>query len=207
MANLIKIDKNGTKYYSEPVKCDRCDGRGEYWWGGMINDRPMYAGVCFKCGGSGKVQGTRKEYTPEYAAKLEAERQAKEQQWAEEQAKREAERKAKEEAERIEREAKEAAELARKAISKFVGTVGDKVDTDLTLDKAAWFNIRNYYGGQDTIYVYTFRDSEGNALVWKTSKDLDLESGVSVHVKGTIKEHSEYKDEKQTVLTRCKVTA
>lgn len=211
MAKLIKIDRNGTKYYSELVTCDRCEGRGEYWWGAMINGRPQYAGVCFKCNGEGKVWGTRKEYTPEHAAKLEAERMARqaeaERRAAEEQARREAERKAAEEAAAIEA-ARIAAEKAR---SQYVGQVGERIEIKAEYIGSAHFEVRSFYGyGTDTMYIHQFKDAAGNKLIWKTSGMIDnnvIEKGTIVTVKGTIKEHSEYKDEKQTALTRCKVTA
>jgi len=229
MAELIKIDRNGTKYYEGMITCDRCGGKGIYFIGvcnGQLVPSWVDRGVCFKCGGLGKVHGKWKEYTPEYAEKLEARRRAKAEAqakaFAEEEAQREAERKAKEEdefetalnelmnlgAERIERERQEAEEKARKAISKHVGEIGDKVDLDVVLEKRAWFDVPSFRGyGMDTMYIFTFRDDLGNALVWKTSKGLAIESGTKVHLTGTIKAHDEYMDEKQTVLTRCKVKA
>lgn len=42
------------------VRCDRCNGRGEYWWGGIVNGQPVYSGVCFKCGGARVVARTTK---------------------------------------------------------------------------------------------------------------------------------------------------
>lgn len=213
MATLIRTDRNGTRYYEGLVECDRCGGVGIYYIG-VHNGKPLPSwvdqGVCFKCSGRGKIEGKWKEYTPEYEAKLEAKRakRAEEQarKWAEEEAKREAERKAKEEAERVAREEEEKREQARKAISKFIGEIGDKIDANLTLEKSAWYDIPSFRGyGTDTMHVYTFRNATGDALIWKTSKGLGIESGSEVHVKGIIKEHNEYKDEKQTVLTRCKV--
>jgi len=213
MAELIKIDRNGTKYYEGMIPCDRCDGKGIYFIGvcnGQLVPSWVDQGLCFKCGGAGKVKGKWKEYTPEYAEKLEARRRAKAEerakQYAEEQAQREAEQKAKEEAERIERERLEAEEKARKAISQHIGQIGDKLDLEVILEKKAWFDVPSFRGyGRDTIHVYTFRDTNGNALVWKTSKGLGIEEGKTVHLTGTIKDHNEYKDEKQTILTRCKV--
>lgn len=215
MAELIKIDRNGTKYYEGAAECDRCNGKGIYYIGvcnGQLVPSWVDQGVCFKCGGSGKVISKWKEYTPEYAEKLEARRRAKAEAqakaYAEEQAQREAERKAKEEAERIERERQEAEEKARKAISHHIGEVGEKVDLDAVLEKRAWFDVPSFRGfGTDTMYVFTFRDDAGNALVWKTSRGLAIESGTKVRLTGTIKAHDEYKDEKQTILTRCKVKA
>ena len=66
---LIKVDRNGTKYYEVETKCDRCGGRGG-------SDAWAYTGwTCYKCGGTGEG-GWKivKEYTPEYEAKLEEQR-------------------------------------------------------------------------------------------------------------------------------------
>lgn len=60
---LVKVDHNGTKYWLVTDKCDRCGGCGEYIKG-------IDYGVCFKCGGTGTMQYTEKEYTPEHEAKL-----------------------------------------------------------------------------------------------------------------------------------------
>ena len=43
--------------------------------------------------------------------------------------------------------------------------------------------------------------------MWKTQKGIDGEVCDLFKVKGTVKEHSEYRGEKQTTLTRCKVEA
>lgn len=204
MATLIRIDRNGTKYYEGMISCDRCGGAGgaDQW--------KATGWTCYKCGGTGRIHGKYKIYTPEYEAKLEARRKARAEKWerehAEEIAKAEAERKAKEEAERIAREAEESKRLAQKAISQYIGQVGDKIELDVTLEKRAWFKIPSFRGfGTETKYIYTFRNAHGDAIVWKTSKGLAIENGEAVHIKATIKDHSEYDDEKQTVITRCKV--
>lgn len=205
MAKLIRVDRNGTKYWEGMVTCDRCGGAGGA-------DQWKYTGWnCYKCGGTGKVFDKWKEYTPEYEAKLEARRKAKaekyEREHAEEIAKAEADRKAKEEADRIAKEAEEKKIQEQKAISQHIGSIGDKIELDAVLEKNAWFEIPSFRGyGTDTMHIYTFRNEHGDAIIWKTSKGLGIENGEKVHVKGTIKEHSEYDSEKQTVLTRCKVT-
>lgn len=73
MATLVKVDKNGTKYWFDP-RCPKCGGRG-YIYG----YEHIEGGICFMCGGRGlSDRGTTwKEYTPEYEAKLEARRAAK----------------------------------------------------------------------------------------------------------------------------------
>ena len=215
MATLIRVDRNGTKYYEGDVPCSRCGGAGGA-------DKWLYTGwTCYNCGGSGKEHGKWKEYTPEYEEKLAKRRQARREKWeaehAEEIAQREAERKAKEEAERIAKEEEEARIKAEKAISQYIGKVGDKVDTTVTYIKTAWFDIPSFRGfGTDTMYIHTFK-VDGNVVVWKTSTNrlgefdekgdwIPYEEGMQLHLKGTIKEHNEYKEEKQTVLTRCKIT-
>ena len=45
------------------------------------------------------------------------------------------------------------------------------------------------------------------ALQVEFSKRIEVEEGNSLKLKGTIKDHSEYNNQKQTVLTRCKVLA
>ena len=67
----IRTDKNGTKYFAD-YTCKRCGGQGglPQW---------TYTGyTCYECGGTGvsTKPDIYKEYTPEYAAKLE-ERRAK----------------------------------------------------------------------------------------------------------------------------------
>lgn len=207
-AKLIKIDRNGSKHYEGEVVCDRCGGDGLYKWGAVINGSPQYVGTCYKCMGAGRVIDKWIERTPEYQAKLDAKRRAK---WAaiDEAAEREREeRAAREAAERAEREARAAAEAAQKAISQHVGQVGEKVAFKGTYVRTGSWEQKAYAGyGMTTMFIHTFKDADGNVFIWKTQRSFAFERGDSIDVKGTVKSHSEYKDEKQTELTRCKVTA
>ena len=54
-------------------------------------------------------------------------------------------------------------------------------------------------------YIYNFKDADGNALTWFTSKILTLAIGEEVNLSGTIKSLDEYNREKITVVTRCKI--
>lgn len=207
-AKLIKIDRNGSKHYEGMVTCDRCGGAG-YYAIGILNGSPVLspldAGVCWKCRGEGKVLSKWIERTPEYQAKLDARRQAKlDAQRAEYEAKR-AEYEAKAEEKRL---AEEARIKALKAISQHVGEVGQRLTIKGSYVRGASFEVRSFSGfGTETMHIHTFKDADGNVLIWKTSKPLGMEYGEPVEITGTVKEHSVYKDEKQTVLTRCKVTA
>ena len=207
MRNLefVRVDKNGTKIYLD-WSCPRCGGRGgsEQW--------AMTGFTCYECGGSGRSEKARvyKEYTPEYAAKLEARAAARwERQHAEELAREKAlaERR---EAERLAKEAEEAerreAERARKAISQYVGEVGTKLTVDCVYEGSARFEVRDVFGRPETRYVHQFRDGAGNKLVWKTGSGLGgMEEDTLVTVTGTVKAHDEYRDERQTALLRCKI--
>lgn len=207
-AKLIKIDRNGSKHYEGAIVCDRCNGRGWFAIGscnGQLVPSHVDDAVCYKCHGAGVVKGKWIERTPEYQAKLDAKRQAK---WAAALAAQEAEQREREERERAEREAEEARIAAQKAISQHIGAIGEKVDFVGTYIKTGSWEQKAFAGyGMTTMYIHTFKDADGNVFTWKTQRGVCMERGEPVQVRGTIKNHSEYKDEKQTELTRCKVTA
>lgn len=61
--------------------------------------------------------------------------------------------------------------------------------------------ITSWYSQFGTTYVYKFVDTDGNVYTWKTSKEID---GEIKSITGTVKSHNEYREIKQTELTRCK---
>lgn len=211
---LLRTDKNGTKYFGSYC-CPKCNGRGEiraYWY--------IAGGVCFKCGGSGVLEKMRtwKEYTPEYAAKLEAKRAEREAKRAEQGAKKEAAKKAKEEAEKAERIAKwkEAHPEAAKAAeilhnfpntSDYFGEVGEKIEIEALYVKCYEYEAYSTrYDDDGTRFAHVFA-IDGKKLIWHTASRGNIyERGKTYKLKATIKEHSEYKGTKQTVLTRCKIS-
>lgn len=207
-AKLIKIDRNGSKHFEGLVPCDRCGGKG-YYAIGVHNGQPVLsphdAGVCWKCGGKGQVLGKWIERTPEYQAKLDARRQAKHAAAAAKRQAEEAERLAQKKAEK---EAREAEIKARKAISQHVGEIGEKLEIEATYQRSGQWEQKAFNGyGTDYMYAHIFRDAAGNVITWKTQKALpqEIEEGDRVSLRGTVKSHTEYRDEKQTALIRCKV--
>ena len=93
-------------------------------------------------------------------------------------------------------------ELARagRATSAHRGTIGAKLDAGrVTIERVATFE--SDYG---TLFVHTFRDADGNALVWKTGKSHGVVGDV-VELTGTVKKHDAYKGEAQTQLARCAI--
>lgn len=213
---LIRIDKNGTKYWVDDT-CRRCGGVGERseWY---------YTGLtCWECGGTGHGKPrVEKEYTPEHAAVLEArraEREAKKlgypsaavmrERQAEEAARREAEREAEEERIAAEKKAEEERIAALKARSHYVGTVGEKLTTTAVWEGSPYFERRGFGGyGTERCYIHRFRDADGNLIIWRSCCGFPIvgaNEGETFTVTGTVKEHSEYKDEKQTFILRAKV--
>lgn len=102
--------------------------------------------------------------------------------------------------ERKAREAQREAERAAAAASSdFVGTVGQRI----TIPAATAKLVTSWDGYYGTTFLYRFTDEAGNVYVWKSSKCVEIKDGMTV--KGSVKEHSEYKGVKQTVITRCAV--
>ncbi len=100
------------------------------------------------------------------------------------------------------KEKKEA--LAPKSESQYIGTVGDVIVVTAKLVGIHQYETHfSYYG--ETNYIYKFTDENGNIIVWKTSSFQQITEGETYEIKGKIKEHNEYKGEKQTVLARCKI--
>lgn len=261
---LIRIDKNGTKYF-QSYACRKCGGKG-YLYGYEHIDGAR----CWKCGTTGRAQRpyTWKEYAPEYAQKLADRRREKEIAKAPETNKKLFEQwgfstdgkafivlgdtfNIKDElkaagakfsdslgwyfaekndnfvgfeisisdvAEKNDlgvwqmfrsyevfeliKEMKDA--RAPKTASEYVGAIGDKLTTTATLASVHTYETHfTYYG--ETNYIYKFVDEKGNSIVWKTSTFQEIEEGKAYEITGKIKEHNEYKGDKQTVLTRCKI--
>lgn len=91
---------------------------------------------------------------------------------------------------------KKASEKANKVVSKYIGNEGDKVE--FTATPTCVFSTDTQFG---MMFIYKF-DVNGDVVVWKTSKALD---DVEITVKGTVKSTNEYKGEKQTEVTRCRI--
>ena len=91
----------------------------------------------------------------------------------------------------------------------YVGEEGERsLFANLTYEDV--FTVDTAYGDLD---IMKFRDPDGNLLVWKTSSAVWkpgadrvlLDIGDTVDMVATVKEHSEYRGEKQTVVTRASV--
>ena len=110
------------------------------------------------------------------------------------------------------KEYREANSPANEKISEYVGNIGERITADVTIKRISSFESHySYYG--ETNYIYKFEDNAGNIYTWKTSGGLDkkvndrfvpMQEGESCTITGTVKDHKEYKGDKETVLTRVK---
>jgi len=106
--------------------------------------------------------------------------------------------------------------------SEWVAEPKKRIEFELTLVNDYVYDGCTYsYYDSGVRHIYTFRDGHGNCIVWKTSNPLgvwvedengceewvEAEIGDTVTMKATVKEHGEYKDTKQTVITRPKIAA
>lgn len=101
--------------------------------------------------------------------------------------------------------------------SEWVAEPKKRIDLTLTLVNDYVYEGCSYsYYDSGIRHIYTLRDEDGNCLVWKTQKVIDFydkesdewidaEVGDTIEMKATVKEHSEYKGTKQTVITRPKI--
>jgi hypothetical protein len=106
---------------------------------------------------------------------------------------------------------------AQKALSAFVGTVGERTVFKLTVDKIVEVEVERFsYYDSNIMFIFLMRDEAGNRVIYKTKSPLclhigehylDIKAGDKIEIKATIKSHEEYKGEKQTIVQRAKVTA
>ena len=91
--------------------------------------------------------------------------------------------------------------------SQHVGAIGDK----LRNIPARLYGYNAIDGRYGTTVIYKFICDSGNVFNWFSSGGIE---GLGAHsatnqqrviLAGTVKNHNEYRDEKQTILTRCKV--
>lgn len=88
-------------------------------------------------------------------------------------------------------------EAENDSVSEYIGDVGDKIE--FTAKPVVVSSYENEYG---VSILYKFVD-DGNVIMWRTGKYLDPD--VAYTIKATIKEHSNFRNVKQTVVTRGKV--
>ena len=81
--------------------------------------------------------------------------------------------------------------------SEFQGAIGERLDLFLTVERV--IELENNFGHSQ---MHLMRDDCGNLYVWTTASK-SWAAGTEHHIRGTVKDHRTYKNERQTVLNRC----
>lgn len=85
--------------------------------------------------------------------------------------------------------------------SEYVGEIGERRLFNLKVDK-----ILKFENGYGSGRMFLMTDENGNSFVWSTSSTKqNAEEDKMYCVKGTIKDHRVYHNNKQTVLSRCQI--
>ena len=181
---------NGKMYGLEV--CGKCDGAGILWW-----HMDVHEGVCFACGGSKKRKA--RLYSQRENA---SQRRRIEKAIALENSRREINMEAaalRRIAGKVQDGLRNIARLKANAAAAYVGEIGDRIEINATVKFCMGFD--GFYG---TTYINTMVDADGNIYVYKGKRLAS--KGDQISLKATIKDHSEYKGAKQTVLSRPKVS-
>jgi hypothetical protein len=95
------------------------------------------------------------------------------------------------------------AENAKRASSDHAGAVGERITITATIERVNSFErpAFNASWAKETVWISALRDTAGNVLVLKSGTYLG-QKGSSIVLKATVKEHGDYKGEKQTIIQR-----
>ena len=99
-------------------------------------------------------------------------------------------------------------------MGEYIGSVGSKISVEVTYKKHTSYQTHyTYYG--ETHNIFILEDASGNCIVWNTTGWLEdkkfnekngmymtIFPGSKLLLTATVKEHSEYKGTKQTVISR-----
>ena len=97
-------------------------------------------------------------------------------------------------------------EIVRAKVAAVVPASQYQGEIDQKLTVTATYKRSHSYSTQfGTCCIYTFVDAQGNIYVWHTGSYVTCNEGDHVTLQGKVKDHTEYRGEQQTVLTRCKI--
>lgn len=83
--------------------------------------------------------------------------------------------------------------------SEFIGNIKDRIEVIVTIKRAI-----EVYGTYGSSIMHLMEDENKNVFIWTTAaKALTVDE--VYHLRGTVKDHKEYKGVKQTILTRCSI--
>lgn len=92
-----------------------------------------------------------------------------------------------------------------RAGSEHIGEVGKRMTMTAKVEFVTFYERPSFRTGRaEAVHITTMRTPEGNAIVVKTTTWVG-EKGKTIKFTATVKEHSEFRGEKQTVMQRIKV--
>jgi hypothetical protein len=106
----------------------------------------------------------------------------------------------------------------QRARSEWLGVQNERIEIAVKVDKIVHVEVRpfNYYDS-GIMSIYLMRDLNGNRIVYKTKSSLihtneqgirhDIADKDQIVIKASIKCHTEYRGEKQTIVQRVKVVS
>jgi hypothetical protein len=94
------------------------------------------------------------------------------------------------------------AENKKPSKSEWQGDINQTFSTPLVILKS----INTYSGQYNLTYIYNFEDKEENKYSWWSTKIIPQKIGDELYLTGKVKSHDEFKNQKITRLTRCKIT-
>jgi len=86
----------------------------------------------------------------------------------------------------------------------FVGEVKERLDLRLTVISKKSVDSTNFVGNPEKLHIVTMKDTDDNVFLVMSSA-FSPEEGESLHIRGTVKEHSVFNYVKQTRLFRVKI--
>ena len=90
---------------------------------------------------------------------------------------------------------------AKKAVSNYVGTIGEKITSDVEVTGSKY--VSGYYGS--SLLIRMVDDSGNTFTTFYSGNKFGPEVGDKLTIKGTVKDHKEFKGWKSTMLTRVKM--
>jgi uncharacterized protein (DUF3820 family) len=86
-----------------------------------------------------------------------------------------------------------------------IGKIGERIETEIKVIKKTGFYRQSFSGfGDEYVYVITMQTPDRTCVV-SMSPSFKLEEGTVAKIKGTVKDHKEYKGQMQTIINRVKV--
>lgn len=84
--------------------------------------------------------------------------------------------------------------------SEWIGDIGERLTLPLICTKIVHFD-----GSYGPSTLFSFEDDCGNVLTWNTTSSKNIEENYRYVIAGTVKDHSVFRNVKQTALSRCRI--